>query len=431
MRRLAGAGVLLAAIAVLAQAPGTAQAPGAALGQPPGMPAGTDFGYGTRERPRQILRVEAAGGTQSYTVALGNTAFSAPSLLGERARAAGLSCNTCHVQGETNRTFFIPGVSARPGGLDPTTAFFHARAEDGVANHIDIPSLRGIRHTAPYGRDGRFATLRAFARHVIVDEFAGPEPAPAILDALVAYMEELEFLPNPGIDSQGRPTAAVDDAARRGAALFAKPFAGLGGRACASCHVPALRFTDGQRHDMSGGIEKAYDTPSLLNAAFTAPYWHDGRFADFDAAVLHYDRSFGLGLDANERADLVAWLRALGDGEDPTEPMTRQTEMSELAAYVAVLDAAIAQGDRAAVALVVDTVNASLAQLGRRFDDHRAGGRRRPDRPDVARLATALIEDMTALGTAVSRDDREAALAALQTYRMRAKQLVASYPQGG
>jgi cytochrome c peroxidase len=427
MRTLACAGVLLAGLAAAM----LAQMSSAALAQSPGMPAGTDFGYGGRERPRQVLRVEVAGGTQSYIVALGNTAFSAPSLFGERARAAGLSCNTCHVQGEANPAFFIPGVSARPGGLDPTTTFFHARAGDGVANHVDIPSLRGTRHTAPYGRDGRFATLRAFARHVIVDEFAGPEPAPAVLDALVAYMEEFEFLPNPKIDSEGRPTAAADDAARRGAALFARPFAGLGGRACASCHVPAQRFTDGQQHDMSGGTDKAYNTPSLLNAAFTAPYWHDGRFADFDAVVAHYDSSYRLGFGAGERADLVAWLRAVGDGEDPTEPVTRQTEMSELAAYVAVLNTAIAQGDRAAVALVVDTVNASLAQLGRRFDDHRGGGRRRPDRPDVARLATALIGDMSELGAAVARDDREAALAALQTYRMRARQLVASYPQGG
>ncbi len=61
-----------------------------------------------------------------------------------------------------------------------------------MAYHVDTPSLRGVRLTAPYGRDGRIATLREFARHVIVNEFAGDEPAPRVLDALVAYMASLK-----------------------------------------------------------------------------------------------------------------------------------------------------------------------------------------------------------------------------------------------
>ena len=67
-----------------------------------------------------------------------------------------------------------------------------------------IPSLRGARYLAPYGHDGRIASLREFVRSVIVGEFAGPEPSPAVLDAIVAYIQEIDFLPNAKLGAGGR-----------------------------------------------------------------------------------------------------------------------------------------------------------------------------------------------------------------------------------
>lgn len=391
-------------------------------------PAGVDLGLQAEEQPRQILRAEAGGGRQSYMVALGNTAFSSPLLFGEKARAAGLSCNACHRQGDINPHFFIPGVSARHGGLDPTTDFFNPAQDDGVANHTDIPSLRGVRLTAPYGRDGRIASLREFARHVIVNEFAGDEPAPRILDALVAYMDQFELLPNPKIDSLGRLTGAAGAAAKRGETLFRKPFAAMDGKSCASCHVPGALFTDGGRHDVgSGGV---FDTPTLLNSRFTAPYFHDGRYQGFAAVVDHFDRAFALGLAPRDKSDLAAYLESVGDGADPFEPVTRQSEMSEIGAYVGVLDRAIDTRDLPAIALVVDTVNFDLALIAKRFDNRnpRTGKPRRPDRPDVAAIAGRLIEDMTAVGTLAKAGQAAKAKEALDAYRNRALTLVNAYP---
>lgn len=395
----------------------------------PGLPEGSDFGLDGPERPRQILKAEAAGGRQSWLVALGNTAFSAPSLFGPKAREAGLSCDTCHRQGDINPRFFIAGNSVRPGGLDPTTSMFNPTQNDGVANHVDIPSLRGVRFNAPYGRDGRIASLREFTRNVIVLEFGGSEPAPVVLDALVAYMEQIEFLPNPKLDRLGRLTDVAGPAAKRGEILFQQPMAGMGGRSCATCHVPDAQFADRRRHDV--GSDGLFKTPTLLNARFTAPYFHDGRYAGLGDVVAHFDRVFALGLTPGQRGDLVAYLEAVGDADQPLEPMTRQSEMSELAAYVAVLDDAITHADQPAIDLVVDTVVRDLRFIARRFDnrDPRTGRPRRPDRPDVARIAEDLAAHMTSVGARARAGDAAGARESLRLYRERATALVASYPQ--
>lgn len=399
------------------------------LGPVPGLPEGSTYGLDAPERPRQILRAEAAGGKQSWLVALGNTAFSAPSLFGPRAREAGLSCDTCHRQGDMNPRFFVAGASVRPGGLDTTTPMFNPTQHDHVVNHVDIPSLRGVRFNAPYGRDGRVASLREFARNVIVLEFGGPEPAPVILDALVAYMEQIEFLPNPRIDRLGRLTPGAAPEAVRGEALFNMPMAGMGGRSCATCHVPDALFADGRRHDI--GSDGAYKTPTLLNARFTAPYFHDGRYATMGDVVAHFDRTFTLGLTPAQRDDLVAYLEAVGDADQPFDPMTRQNEMSELASYIAVLDEAIGHADQPAIDIVVDTVVRDLHFIARRFDNRnpRTGRLRRPDRPDVARIAEDLAAHMTSIGARARAGDADGARESLRLYRERAAALVASYPQ--
>lgn len=194
------------------------------------LPRGTDFGTPPLEVPRQVLTVERLGGEQSFLIGLGNLLFSSPLILGEPARSAGISCNTCHVGGDGNPAFFLPGHSARPGTVDVTGPAFNPTTDDRLFNPLAIPSLRGIRQTAPYGRDGRMASLREFTRQVVVQEFAGAEPDPLLLDALVAYMQQIEFLPNAKLGPAGRLTGLASDAARRGEQLFLRPFPAGGSR---------------------------------------------------------------------------------------------------------------------------------------------------------------------------------------------------------
>jgi cytochrome c peroxidase len=51
--------------------------------------------------------------------------------------------------------------------------------------------------------------------------------------------------------------------------------------------------------------------PILRGLSARAPYFHNGFAATLDEAVDFYNTRFNLGLSAQERADLLAFLRAL------------------------------------------------------------------------------------------------------------------------
>ena len=393
------------------------------------LPAGSVLGDEGTVEPREILHDEAAGGRQSDLVALGNLAFASPLILGDPARRAGVACATCHRNGDANPAFFIPGLSDRPGGLAVVNGVFNPRADNGLHRHIDIPSLRGVRFLGTYGRDGRTASLAEFTRTVIVGEFAGPEPAPRLVDAIVAYMQQIDLLPNPRLAPDGRLTAAAGDAARRGEALFGRPFAAMGGQSCASCHRPAALFVDRELHDVgSGGV---FRTPTLLGADFTAPYFHDGRYPEFAAVVDHFDRTYGLALTDVDKSDLVAYLTAVGDGEQPWQRVTAAVELDEIEVFLRPLDRALAERDAATVALVVEGVAAELRELQERYPGagHPLGAADaavlRPVRGAVAGLVMALrrVETTMSGGRA---DDAARALAEVRDRLTAARPLLAA-----
>ena len=134
---------------------------------------------------------------------------------------------------------------------------------------------------------------------------------------MVVYIQDIDFLPNPNLGPGGRLTAQAGAAERRGETLFARPFPHDQSLRCAGCHIPSAAFVDHLQHDVgSGGFFK---TPTLLNANFNAPYFHDGRYDSYERVVEHFDRLFGLELTAQDQADLVAYLQAVGDGQHPYE----------------------------------------------------------------------------------------------------------------
>jgi len=329
------------------------------------LPPGTELNEEALDRPREVFRAEAAGGVNSYIVNLGDLAFNSNLTLGGAARRAGMSCGTCHVNGAGNAKFYMPGQSSKPGTFDTTGPLFNANADNKLRDAVRIPSLRGARLLGPYGHDGRTASLRDFVRNVIVTEFDGPEPSPVILDSIVAYIEAIDFLPNPKLSDTGHLTLQANAAAHRGEALFFKPFPNDPQLSCAACHDPSGGFVDHRQHNVgSGGLFK---TQTLMNANFNAPYFHDGRYDSYEQVVAHFDRVFKLGLSSEDSADLVAYLQAVGDGTQPYEADALSMQLKELSEFTTVLGTAVAAHDNDAVALAVHTIGGELRELADQF----------------------------------------------------------------
>ncbi|HUG01631.1 MAG TPA: hypothetical protein VML95_07185, partial [Longimicrobiales bacterium] len=111
------------------------------------------------------------------------------------------------------------------------------------------------------------------------------------------------------------PAGSFDPvAAARGERLF-------GGEArCASCH-PGPRFTNGNLHDpeetgmdpthADRSTTKRYRATPLRALWQHAPYFHDGSAETLADVVDHYDSALGLGLSADQKVDLVAYLSSL------------------------------------------------------------------------------------------------------------------------
>lgn len=355
------------------------------------LPAKTELNEDALRRPREVFHSEITG-RRSELIKLGNLAFSSPSILGNVAQQAGLSCETCHVNGAGNARLFVPKMSTRPGNFDTTGPLFNPKADNGVLDPVRIPSLRGARYLAPYGADGRMASLRDFVRNVIVNEFAGAEPSPAILDAIVVYIQDIDFLPNQSLGPAGRLVGRISNSERRGEALFAKPFPHDPGLSCAACHIPSAAFVDHKQHDVgSGGLFK---TPTLRNADFNAPYFHDGRFDSYDQVVAHFDRVFELGLSAQDQKDLVAYLTAVGDAAMPYE-QGAGAALKEIDDFASLLATAIPAGDKETVALAVDTIGGELRELTEHYPDRKDTSV--PGGEDERAMARAALKEVVLL----------------------------------
>jgi cytochrome c peroxidase len=397
------------------------------IAPPDPMPARVLRGLALNPRGYDPGRVESAG-----PLLLGDLLFHSPAILGSRAQALEISCQTCHPNGAAHGGLEIAGVSTGPGNVDLSTAVFHAAADDGVSNPVDIPSLRGVRYTAPYGRDGRTSSMAELVRTVVVDEFGGEELPPPYLAALVRYLNDLDFVPNRLLDRTNRLTNEAPELARRGERLFAAPREAFEGRSCASCHVPSAFFADGRTHRHASGrrasprsLDDGIETPTLLGTAETAPYFHDGRLPTLDHVVAFYDEAFALELSSEDRAALVAYLAAVGAIDLDRDDRPLGFWLVDRIAYLNLAIAGPYANDRRVVTMAIDAVLDALAEperprsIRRRVETAdrelralRARSLREPLdtlRPTLEALATGLrtlAADWTAAGTATNTSAR-------------------------
>jgi cytochrome c peroxidase len=130
---------------------------------------------------------------------------------------------------------------------------------------------------------------------------------------------------------------AISEEAKRGFVVF------NGKAQCSGCHEGWNFTNDGFQdiglpsQDVGRGeympsvvkMKHAFKTPGLREIVRRSPYMHDGSLATLEAVVDHYDRGgvdrpsrsdlmTPLGLSAQEKADLVAFLKTLDSNLSPT-----------------------------------------------------------------------------------------------------------------
>ena len=206
---------------------------------------------------------------------------------GARSLDQWYSCHTCHYEGGTNAV-------AMDTNNDHSARTFKT-----------VLSLVNVDKTGPWTWHGWQTDLSDAMRTSMLETMQGREPSDDDVNALVAYLEELE----------PRPTTAAPsaEAVARGQTLFESERA-----SCVNCHS-GPHYTDGQLHDVGlathRDLYQEFNTPSLVRVGSRARWLHDGRAKSLEA-VLSLDHSpekvsGQAALTSDELADLVAFLKSL------------------------------------------------------------------------------------------------------------------------
>ena len=208
-------------------------------------------------------------------IEVGRAAFRTPVVLGGQAARAGVSCETCHRSGRTNPDFQFPGVSGAPGTADVTNSLFSTHRGNGTDDPKPIPDLSGPKDRLKIDQAPGAAKLEPFIHGLIVEEFDGPEPSPAVLDGLAAYVRALSPAACPAKPRQPLSVALLMDDARR--ALRAAQATAAGDRPTAVTMVASARAR-------LGLIDERFADPGL-GAERAALRAADARLAQAQAAL--------------------------------------------------------------------------------------------------------------------------------------------------
>jgi hypothetical protein len=241
-------------------------------------------------RPSECLAIPADPDT-AYQVEIGRAAFRTPLILGGQAARAGIDCETCHRGGRRNPDFDFPGLSGAPGTADVTTSLMSSHRGDNIDNPKPIPDLSGPKTALKVSQAGGAPDLARFIHGLITEEFDGPEPPPAVLAGLAAYVRALSpaACPAEGLEAVS-PAADLADARRAVRAALA----------ALARHDPATAAVMAEAaRSMLGIVAERYGPPALTADVATL------RSADLDlaAAIAEIRRA-----DPGAAEALEAWL---------------------------------------------------------------------------------------------------------------------------
>lgn len=227
----------------------------------------------------------------------------------------GVACLDCHANGHTNRATHLVG-DIRP------QEFRH---------RINTPSLRGVNVQRLFGSQRALKSVEDFtefeqrAAYFDGDPVIATKKGANILErgsqvhAMAEFEELLDFPPAAKLNVEGKLDPRRATAAElHGQEIF------FGKGRCAGCH-PAPYYTDNLMHNlqaerfykphMVNGMMASADGPiktfPLRGVKDSPPYLHDGRLLTIEDTVEFFNLILETQLSAQEKTDVVAFLRAL------------------------------------------------------------------------------------------------------------------------
>jgi cytochrome c peroxidase len=267
-----------------------------------------------------------------------------------------ISCASCHKQ-----QFAFADNQTISKGIENRTGFRNAQPlqnlawselffRDGGVIQLDLAPLNAISsHDEMASNLNEIisklkldATYKEFFRIAFQDTITGK----GILQALGSYQRTL-ISGNSRYDqfAYQNNTSVLTEEEKKGKDLFFSTKTN-----CSACHAGFL-FTN-QTFQNNGLYEQYADTgrqritllpidrglfkvPSLRNIALTAPYMHDGSFANLEAVIEHYNAGgvnnsnksnliVPLNLTVEEKSNLIAFLKSLTDNEFINNPAFKQ-----------------------------------------------------------------------------------------------------------
>ena len=227
----------------------------------------------------------------------------------------GVACFDCHVNGHTSAAFHLVG-DIRP---------------QENRRRIETTSLRGVNIQRLFGSQRALKSVEDFTEFEQRAAYFDGDPVIAtkkgvnILEPgsqthfMAEFQELMDFPPAPKLNVLGRlDRSKATESEIRGEALF------FGKANCSACHA-APYYTDNLMHDlaverfykprMEGGMMITAQGPiktfPLRGIKESPPYLHDGRLLTLEDTVEFFNLVLELKLTAQEKKDLVAFMRVL------------------------------------------------------------------------------------------------------------------------
>jgi cytochrome c peroxidase len=229
--------------------------------------------------------------------------------------STGAACFDCHANGHQNgATHLDPSI--RP---------------EWFRHRLKTVSLRGVNIQRLFGSQRALKTIEDFTEFeqrtayfdgdIVEATKKGVNPLErgSQVDFMADFQEIIDFPPAPKLDVLGKlDPAKATPAEMRGQEVF------FGKGQCASCHQPPF-YTDNLMHNLH---TERFFKPGMINYAMEVgdgpiktfalrgvkdnpPYLHDERLLTLDDAVEFFNLVLGDQLTAQEKQDLVAFLRTL------------------------------------------------------------------------------------------------------------------------